>query len=636
MVNSHSHSNGKSRSRSSTVNAFAIMATCLLILLGSPSAWPVAVTSGPTLTLNPNGKTPLAGVIRLNTDLPARVTLEVSDGKESRTIEFGEFRKDFSLPLLGLKPDRTYTVEVKLTDQNNQHLVVARALHATTDPLPHDFPDIKLLVSKPALMEPGYTMMAKFIRAGGNREITLAGFGTGVSKQTVSKWLCNAVSRVYECDPDTESSYTIIVDNTGNVVWYSTLGSEFNYQLEDGTILYRSESDIVNIDLLGGEISRVALNDPGAGLTHDMFPTSERTYLSITLQQAIIDNFHVSYTDPNETTTAKVEDNPIVEFDRDGKLLHIWPLVSLLDTSRIGYGSRTKRPENYDPLGYDWAHANAVIDDPLDDSIITSLRHQDAVVKFSRTGKLKWILGPHDNWSEPFQQFLLTPVGKPFEWQYHQHSPTVTPAGTILLFDNGNFRASPFDGRAKLPNSQNYSRAVEYAVDEQKMEVRQVWEYGTNIPERLYAGHIGDANWMKTTGNVLITFGGTSYTGGTANANQGLGEVSTRIIEVTHATPAVKVFDLLVYDPDPHARMQVYRSERIPDLYPVDTDADGIPDYKDNCRLLPNGPLNPGDAAASQLDTDGDGIGDVCDDDGHNKAATGNRVFESRRVSLKD
>jgi hypothetical protein len=72
---------------------------------------------------------------------------------------------------------------------------------------------------------------------------------------------------------------------------------------------------------------------------------------------------------------------------------------------------------------------------------------------------------------------------------------------------------------------------------------------------------------------------------------------------------------MLVYDPDPHARIQVFRSERIPDLYPVDTDADGIPDYKDNCKLVPNGPLIPGDAASSQLDTDGDGAGDSCDVD---------------------
>ena len=613
MPNTHCHSSGKPRFR------FPLIISYLIILLVSPSAYAVKVTSGPTLNLDPNGKTPLAGVVHLTTDLPARVTLEVSDGKETRSIEFAEFDTDFSLPLLGLKPDRKYSIEVKVTDRNNEQVIVTPALQAATEPLPDDFPDIKVLVSEPARMEPGYTMMARFIRAGGDREITLAGFGTGLEEQTLPDWMCKAISWAIECGSSAAPTYTIIVDNAGDVVWYSTLGDITNYQLEDGTLLYRKENDVINVDMLGNEIRRVTLNDPGTGLTHDMLPTVNQTYLSITIQQATIEDFPASDTDPNAPRkTAKVEDNPIVEFDSKGNLLNTWPLVDMLDTSRIGYNSRNSRE-----LGRDWAHVNSVIYDPRDDSIIMSLRHQDALVKFSRsTGKLKWILGPHANWSPEFQPFLLTPVGEPFEWQFHQHAPVITSSGTILVFDNGNYRASPFDGNAKIPNKQNYSRAVEYAIDEQKMEVRQIWEYGKNIEKPLYAAHIGDANWMQKTGNVLITFGGTSVTGGVPNSELGLGEVSTRIIEVTHDTPATEVFDILVYDPVPGARLQVYRSERIPDLYAVDTDADGVPDYKDNCRLVHNGPLPPGDAASSQIDTDGDGMGDVCDTDSNNDSTT--------------
>jgi arylsulfate sulfotransferase len=612
MSKIHYHANGAPLSRLSILNIILFTASCLILLLNSSSAWSVTVTSGPSFTLNPSGKTPLAGVVHLDTDIPARVTIRISDGNERRTIEFAEFRTDFSLPLLGLKPDKQYTIEITLTDQNSQQLIVAPALKATTDPLPEDFPDIKVLVSEPVLMEPGYTMMARFIRAGGDTEITLAGFSTGLTSQTWSDWTCWAISWAVDCEPEVESTYMIIVDNNGDVVWYSTLGDITNYQLEDGTILYRSKNDIVNIDMLGNEVRRITVDDPGTGLTHDMYPTADQTYLSMTIQQVSLPDFRTSIKDPDaERKPAEVEDNPVVEFDKDGKLLHIWPLVDMLDTNRIEYHSLSKRQ-----LGYDWAHGNAVIDDPRDDSIIISLRHQDAVVKFSRsTGKLIWILGPHDNWSPKFQPFLLKPVGEPFEWQYHQHSPEITPSGTILLFDNGNFRTSPFDGKEKIPDSQNYSRAVEYAVDEQNMEVRQVWEYGKNIEKPLFAGHISDANWMPTTGNILVTFGGVSYTGGVANSDQGLGQYSTRIIEVTHDTPAKEVFDILVFDPDPKSRLQIFRSERIPDLYPVDTDADGIPDYKDNCKGVPNGPLIPGDVAGSQLDTDGDGMGDLCDID---------------------
>ena len=636
MLTNPYHLNGKPRSLASIVNSFPSIVLCLIMLLGSPAAWAVTVTSAPILTMDPNGTTPLAGIVRLSTDLPARATLEVSDGKESRTIEFAEFKTDLSLPILGLKPDKTYTVKLKLTGQNNQQLNVSPALQARTDPLPDDFPDIKVLVSKPDLMEPGYTMMARFIRAGGDREITLAGFGIGLSKQTLSDWACWAVGWAMECKPDTAATYTIIVDDAGDVVWYSTLGDITNYQLEDGTLLYWTDSDVIVIDLLGNELRRITLDDPGTGLTHDLFPTTIQTFLSATIQQAEIKDFPTSDTDPNASRKdATVEDNPIVEFDAEGNLLNIWPLVQMLDTTRIGYNSLDVRPLP-EALGYDWVHFNSVIHDPRDDSIIISLRHQDALVKFSRsTGNLKWILGPHANWSAEFQPFLLTPAGEPFEWLYHQHAPTITPSGTILVFDNGNFRASPFDGNKKIPNRQNYSRAVEYAVDEDNMQVRQVWEYGKNIAKPLYAGHISDANWMNTTGNVLITFGGTSFTGGTRNADLGLGAVSTRIIEVTHDTPATKVFDMLVYDPARHARLQVYRSERIPDLYPVDTDADGIPDYKDNCKLEPNGPLVPGDAVSSHLDSDRDGAGDICDDDDDNDGITDTYELENQLDPLE-
>ena len=46
-----------------------------------------------------------------------------------------------------------------------------------------------------------------------------------------------------------------------------------------------------------------------------------------------------------------------------------------------------------------------------------------------------------------------------------------------------------------------------------------------------------------------------------------------------------------------------------------DTDSDGVIDMNDNCPLVPNGPLIPDAGGNSQLDADGDGIGNICDPD---------------------
>ncbi|MEN8802879.1 MAG: Ig-like domain-containing protein, partial [Thiogranum sp.] len=49
--------------------------------------------------------------------------------------------------------------------------------------------------------------------------------------------------------------------------------------------------------------------------------------------------------------------------------------------------------------------------------------------------------------------------------------------------------------------------------------------------------------------------------------------------------------------------------------YAVDTDGDGIDDELDNCINDPNGPLIPDLGGNIQLDTDGDGFGNICDPD---------------------
>ncbi|NIM00972.1 MAG: hypothetical protein GTN89_08715 [Acidobacteria bacterium] len=298
---------------------------------------------------------------------------------------------------------------------------------------------------------------------------------------------------------------------------------------------------------------------------HDLVKTPLGTYLSLDRQEVNVADFPTSETDPNAPTApALLRDDSVVEFLPDGTLREEWPHVDHLDITRIGYGSL-----NPTANGLDWTHSNAVTYRPEDDSIIVSVRHQDAVFKFSRqTGQLEWILGPHDNWSPAFEPYLLHPVGPGFRWQYHQHAPMWTGSGNLLLFDNGNLRASPFDGTTPDAPWEAFSRAVEYSIDTQNMHIRQVWEYGEDAAERIYSSFISDADWLPMTGNRLLTFGGTGYVDGVESATLGLGEVHPRIIEVTDDNVPVKVFELWAHDPS-GGRIATYRGERIASLYPA-------------------------------------------------------------------
>ena len=251
-------------------------------MLISTFAWSIEVTLEPSLTMDPNGVTPLAGVVQLTTDIPTRATLTISNGSDSWVREFAEFQTEHYLPILGLKPDTSYSIEVIVTDQADESLVLTPLLPVVTSPLPADFPSINVLVSDPTKMEPGFTLLDKFTRG----------------KPTT---------------PDaTLPRYTIIVDDAGEVVWYSTLGANATRQLPNGNLFYL-DGNALEIDLLGNVKQSVAL---GVGrLHHDLFPTTNGTLLSLTRETVVVDGFPTSDTDPNAPTqTADIRDDPVVEF----------------------------------------------------------------------------------------------------------------------------------------------------------------------------------------------------------------------------------------------------------------------------------------------------------------------------------
>jgi len=107
----------------------------------------------------------------------------------------------------------------------------------------------------------------------------------------------------------------------------------------------------------------------------------------------------------------------------------------------------------------DWFHGNGLAYDQENDAIIVSGRYQ-GTVKLTRNNELIWILAPHRGWKRAgdgtdLKTKLLQPLdanGDPitdlrvvsgysdhsdFAWPWNQHSPKLTPQGTLFVFDNG-------------------------------------------------------------------------------------------------------------------------------------------------------------------------------------------------------
>ena len=128
----------------------------------------------------------------------------------------------------------------------------------------------------------------------------------------------------------------------------------------------------------------------------------------------------------------------------------------------------------------DYVHPNALELDG-DGNILLSSRHLDEITKINRTtGDIIWRWGGKHNQF----QFINDTLG--FS---HQHSIRRTSAGTYILFDNGNYRPVEF------------SRGVEYSLDEEKKTATQIWQY-RHSPD-IFATAMGSIERLPDGGTIL-------------------------------------------------------------------------------------------------------------------------------------
>lgn len=403
----------------------------------------------PNVVLNPYEISPLTALVIFETDeeVSPEVTIHGDSDLTTYTHTFAKGTEHY-LPIYGLYAGRENKVTIKCGDEEKE-------LTIKTDELPDDF----------------------------------------ILPTSVKKDESKLSNDLYFYTPSS-SGYTAAYDVNGDVRWYLTESAiwEIN-RLDNGRLLVSTErlaevpyysTGLYEMDMLGKIYTEYSL--PG-GYHHDYYEMENGNLLVAS------DDFN------NDSGT--VEDY-VVEIDR--KTGNIVKTFDLKDILKMTDG----KSENW--IEYDWFHNNSVWYDKKTNSITLSGRHQDAVINIDYdTGKLNWILGDPEGWSDEYQKYFFKPVGDNFEWQWSQHAAMITPEGYVFLFDNGNNKSKNEKNYVKAEDS--YSRGVMYKIDTDKMTIEQVWEYGKKRGSDFYSPYISDVDYLDKN-HYIVHSGGISYKDG--------------------------------------------------------------------------------------------------------------------------
>ena len=403
----------------------------------------------PNVVLNPYEISPLTALVIFETDeeVSPEVTIHGDSDLTTYTHTFAKGTEHY-LPIYGLYAGRENKVTIKCGDEEKE-------LTIKTDELPDDF----------------------------------------ILPTSVKKDESKLNNDLYFYTPSS-FGYTAAYDVNGDVRWYLTESAiwEIN-RLDNGRLLVSTErlaevpyysTGLYEMDMLGKIYTEYSL--PG-GYHHDYYEMENGNLLVAS------DDFN------NDSGT--VEDY-VVEIDR--KTGNIVKTFDLKDILKMTDG----KSENW--IEYDWFHNNSVWYDKKTNSITLSGRHQDAVINIDYdTGKLNWILGDPEGWSDEYQKYFFKPVGDNFEWQWSQHAAMITPESYVFLFDNGNNKSKNEKDYVKAEDS--YSRGVMYKIDTDKMTIEQVWEYGKERGSDFYSPYISDVDYLDKN-HYIVHSGGISYKDG--------------------------------------------------------------------------------------------------------------------------
>lgn len=523
-----------------------ILVFCCLSALAAYADEKPSFTEGPRITQNPNPAAPLAALVTFKLEgTTEKTTVSVSKGERTWSYNYPPDRDPAKgLPVIGFHPGERHQIRVTVTGVNGKQLRSAPLIFDAPElpTAPESFPKINLATSDLSRAEPGYRLFNPRRR---------------IPRESQEG---NEAERRF----GESFGMLLMVDGSGSPVWYYQTDSRiagFEYDESCGHILYvTADYRVVEIDLLGNEIrswfaARRPQGIPKTGVSvnaltfhHDADLLTDGNLLALSTERKRVRNYYTSEWNPSAVRKDQwVMGDRVVEVSPEGKVLWDWSSFEHMPVERIGYETFShywKRRGFPDTV--DWSHANEVT--KLEDgSVMVNFRYQSAVVCFDpESGEILWIFGEPSGWPDELQDKLIRLEGGA-QWFWHQHAPLFTSRGTLLLFDNGNYRARPFQEAAAV--DETWSRAVEYEIDFKARTARQLWtsETAHDASDRVVTIAMGSATEMPKTGNILAGYGAIldpdRISEITWKNRSQFGQV-TRCVEYTRTTPARIVWDL--------------------------------------------------------------------------------------------
>ncbi|MCB0723196.1 MAG: aryl-sulfate sulfotransferase [Ignavibacteriae bacterium] len=286
--------------------------------------------------------------------------------------------------------------------------------------------------------------------------------------------------RLFVSSYNTDPSYLIIAENNANIYWSKGFGNQtldFKVQSNGTLTYYLTGSDkFFQMNDNYEVIDSFACGNGYTTDTHEFILLPNGHSLLMAYDPQIVD---MSQIVAGGDTAATVIGLIIQELDESKNVVfqwRSWDHFEITDATSLDLTSST----------IDYVHGNA-IDMDTDGNLLISSRHMDEITKIDRVkGSIIWRLGGIHN------QFTFKNDSLGF---FRQHCIRRIANGNITLFDNGNF------------HSPQFSRAVEYNLDEIGKTVTLVWEYRNN--PTIYGFAMGSVQRLEN-GNTLIGWGFTT------------------------------------------------------------------------------------------------------------------------------